>query len=212
MVDARLCGKSEGLAKPYPVVGHLVDSAMVCGSVWDHVLAEGQRSRVVEALGVDVLEARRIVMFWAGLHDLGKIILSFQRMLLKARPARSGFLSEAAYAHDRRADSTVGRIRHESATHAALPQLLARLGYPAARGGRRSFWQYRWRRSSAGITDAIPRTTTHGICVTPVPGCPNSAPGRGRSSGSSMLKRFTKCWGGPLPPTHVRCRRLQRLW
>ncbi|MBE9499821.1 CRISPR-associated endonuclease Cas3'' [Streptomyces sp. GKU 257-1] len=122
------------MAKPYPVVGHLVDSAMVCGSVWDHLLAEGQRSRVVEALGVDVLEARRIVMFWAGLHDLGKIIPSFQRMLLKARPARSGFLSEAAYAHDRRADSTVGRIRHESATHAALPQLLARLGYPAARG------------------------------------------------------------------------------
>ncbi|MBO8202696.1 CRISPR-associated helicase Cas3' [Streptomyces smyrnaeus] len=135
MVDTRLCGKSDGLATPYPVVGHLVDSAVVCGSVWDRVLAEGQRSRVVEALGVGVSEARRIVMFWAGLHDLGKIIPSFQGMLLKARPAHSGFLSEAAYAHDRWADSTVGRIRHESATHAALPQLLARLGYPAA-GGR----------------------------------------------------------------------------
>ncbi|MCZ7430386.1 CRISPR-associated endonuclease Cas3'' [Streptomyces sp. WMMC1477] len=135
MVDARLCGKSEGLVEPYPVIGHLIDSAMVCGAVWDDVLSEGQRNRIAKALGLDMSEARRVVMFWAGLHDLGKIMPQFQDMILKARSAHCGFLTEAGYAHDRQADAKAGRTRHENATHAALPQLLTQLGYPTT-GGR----------------------------------------------------------------------------
>lgn len=135
MVDARLCGKSEGLAEPYSVIGHLVDSAVVCGAVWDFVLSDWQRERIAEVLGVGLAEARQTVMFWAGLHDLGKIMPQFQDMILKERPAHCGFLGEAGFAHDRRLDSAASRMRHEYATHRALPELLAELGYPAS-GGR----------------------------------------------------------------------------
>ncbi|MDT0382636.1 CRISPR-associated endonuclease Cas3'' [Streptomyces sp. DSM 42041] len=135
MVDVRLCGKSEGLVEPYPVIGHLIDSAMVCGAVWDHVLSERQRRRIATALGSDPSEAKRAVMFWTGLHDLGKIMPQFQDMILKGRSAHCGFLTEAGYAHDRQGDAKAGRTRHESATHAALPQLLTQLGYPTS-GGR----------------------------------------------------------------------------
>ncbi|MEV4973312.1 CRISPR-associated endonuclease Cas3'' [Streptomyces scopuliridis] len=135
MIDARLWGKSDGLAKPYPLIGHLVDSAMVCGAVWDGVLTAVQRRRVAEALDVDLEQARQVVMFWAGLHDLGKVMPQFQDMAVRARPAHCGFLREAAYTHDRANDSKVKKVRHEYATHRALPQLLAQLGYPVS-GGR----------------------------------------------------------------------------
>ncbi|MFE7128874.1 CRISPR-associated endonuclease Cas3'' [Streptomyces sp. NPDC057617] len=135
MIDARLWGKSDGLAKPYPVIGHFVDSAMVCGAVWDGVLTAAQRLSVAEALGVELQQARRVVMFWAGLHDLGKIMPQFQDLAVRERPAHCGFLREAAYAHDRVNDSRVKKVRHEYATHRALPQLLAQFGYPAS-GGR----------------------------------------------------------------------------
>ncbi|WP_066947226.1 CRISPR-associated endonuclease Cas3'' [Streptomyces lushanensis] len=135
MIDARLWGKSDGLAKPYPVIGHLVDSAMVCGAVWDGVLTAAQRLSVAEALGVELQQARRVVMFWAGLHDLGKIMPQFQDLAVRERPAHCGFLREAAYTHDRVNDSRVKKVRHEYATHRALPQLLAQFGYPVS-GGR----------------------------------------------------------------------------
>ncbi|MEU3203624.1 CRISPR-associated endonuclease Cas3'' [Streptomyces cyaneofuscatus] len=135
MIDTRLCGKSEGLDEPYSLVGHLVDSAMVCGAIWDGVLTEEQRRRIADALGADPITARRTIMFWTGLHDLGKIMPQFQDMILKSRSSYCGLLGEAAYAHDRKKDTRVGRIRHEQATQAALPQLLAELGYPA-KGGR----------------------------------------------------------------------------
>ncbi|MFJ2783982.1 MULTISPECIES: CRISPR-associated endonuclease Cas3'' [unclassified Streptomyces] len=130
MVDARMGGKSEGLDEPYAVIGHLVDTAVVCGAVWDHCLSPAQRGRMASALGSGVAEARRTVMFWAGLHDLGKIIPQFQDMLLKERPQHRSFLAESGYAHDRGRDKKVARVRHEYATHAALPSLLITLGYP----------------------------------------------------------------------------------
>ncbi|WP_019891662.1 CRISPR-associated helicase/endonuclease Cas3 [Streptomyces purpureus] len=132
MVDARIQGKSGELVEPYPVIGHLVDTALVCGAVWDGVLPRGQRQRLAEGLGLSEADARATVMFWAGLHDLGKITPQFQDMILKARAAHRGFLGEAKYAHDRDADSRTAPLRHEYASHAALPSLLAGLGYPKA--------------------------------------------------------------------------------
>ncbi|OII63099.1 CRISPR-associated endonuclease Cas3'' [Streptomyces sp. CC53] len=132
MVDARLGGKSEGLAEPYAVIGHLVDTAQVCGAVWDRCMSPTQRERVAVALGLSIEDARKTVMFWAGLHDLGKIMPQFQDMLLKDRPQHRAFLSEPGYAHDRGSDSETSRVRHEYATHAALPSLLIALGYPRA--------------------------------------------------------------------------------
>lgn len=135
MVDVRLTGKSEGLAEPYPVIAHLIDTAMVCGVVWDEVLTAEQRRRVAAALGVSPEAARRVVMFWAGLHDLGKIIPQFQRMILRDRPAHHVLLGESAYRHAPDAADGASRLRHEYATHRSLPQLLVSMGY-AATGGR----------------------------------------------------------------------------
>ncbi|MET9254612.1 CRISPR-associated endonuclease Cas3'' [Streptomyces sp. NPDC003717] len=129
MIDARQCGKSEGLAEPYPVIGHLIDTALICGTVWDTLLTAAQRHRIAIALELGMAQARLNVMFWAGLHDLGKIMPQFQDMILKDRPGHRGFLGETGYAHDRSRDSKVARTPHETATQAALPSLLAELGY-----------------------------------------------------------------------------------
>ncbi|WP_369383174.1 CRISPR-associated endonuclease Cas3'' [Streptomyces sp. cg36] len=135
MVDTRLWGKSEGLPAPYPVVGHLVDTAVVCGAVWDSVLSIAQRRRIAEVLAIGPGQARSVVMFWAGLHDLGKITPGFQRLAVQSRSAACAFLSEAAYVDGVLSGDGSGDLRHEYATHRALPQLLARLGYPQS-GGR----------------------------------------------------------------------------
>ena len=129
MVDDRLWGKAEGLERPYPLMGHLVDTALVAGVLWDEVLDAGQRERIAAALELPVGEARRVVMFWAGLHDIGKIMPVFQDMARAEHPDRCGFLDEPRYAHDRGRDSRVGRVGHEHATARAVPRLLGGLGY-----------------------------------------------------------------------------------
>ncbi|MGX2993930.1 CRISPR-associated endonuclease Cas3'' [Streptomyces sp. JNUCC 64] len=128
MIDARLLGKSHGLEEPYPLMGHLLDTAMVAGAVWGEVLTAPQRAQIAAALRVEVEAAKRIVMFWAGLHDLGKIIPQFQRMLVRDRPECGGFLKEPTYT----GGEGQARLRHEVATNQALPQLLDELGYPIA--------------------------------------------------------------------------------
>lgn len=132
VIDTRLWGKSEGLEKPYPLVGHLLDTAMAAGAMWDSALTAVQHAAIADALGVPAVEARRLVMFWAGLHDIGKILPQFQDMAAQDRPEHCAFLSEEAYAHDREHDSQAGKVRHEFATNRSLPQLLAELGYPTS--------------------------------------------------------------------------------
>ncbi|MET8010444.1 CRISPR-associated helicase Cas3' [Streptomyces sp. NPDC005271] len=132
MIDTRLWGKSKGLERPYRLIGHLIDTAMVTGAVWDTVLTVARHEVISEALNVPVAEAKRLVMFWAGLHDIGKIIPQFQDMAAQDRPGHCGFLSETAYAHHREHDSRVRKIRHEVATNRSLPHLLAELGYPVS--------------------------------------------------------------------------------
>lgn len=130
MVDGRLWGKAEGLERPYPLIGHLVDTALVAGVLWDEVLDAGQRGRIADALELTVEDARSVVMFWAGLHDIGKLMPVFQDAARGEHPDHCGFLDEPRYAHDRSGDSRVGRIRHEQATGRAVPGLLGGLGYP----------------------------------------------------------------------------------
>lgn len=132
MLEPRLWGKAKGLEVPYPLIGHLVDTAMMAGAVWDEVLTEGQRAAVADVLGFPLRTARQTVMFWAGLHDLGKILPQFQDMAVKDHPAHCSFLAEPGYTHDRGKDSQAQKIRHELATSRALPQLLAELGYATA--------------------------------------------------------------------------------
>ncbi|AUH44818.1 CRISPR-associated helicase/endonuclease Cas3 [Streptomyces sp. CMB-StM0423] len=131
MIDTRLWGKADGLERPYPLVGHLVDTAMVAGGLWDSVLAAGRRELIAGALGVCGADARRVVMFWAGLHDVGKILSQFQELARRDQPAHCAFLGEAPYVLEPGLQQSA-KIRHELATSRVVPQLLAELGYPVS--------------------------------------------------------------------------------
>ena len=78
MVDVRVWGKEHGLIEPYPLIGHLLDTGVVAGALWDGFLAGSQQAAMVGELGVSPDEARSLVVFWAGLHDVGKIQSGFQ--------------------------------------------------------------------------------------------------------------------------------------
>ncbi|MGA4867247.1 CRISPR-associated helicase Cas3' [Streptomyces lavendulocolor] len=126
--DSRLWGKARGLSRPYPVLCHLLDTAAVCQVLWDRLLGEGVRGRIAAALGLSVSDARAVVAFWAGLHDLGKISPSFQAQVPEAFAA---VRDEPAYGV---LPGVVERgFRHEVGSHWALTSLLAEVGYPEGR-------------------------------------------------------------------------------
>lgn len=129
-LDCRLWGKEKGLPGPYPVVCHMLDAAAVFGALWDDLLGADLRSRIALALGLSEVEARSVVAFWAGLHDVGKISPPFQ---VKVAEAFSKLRQDAAYAFAPGAEREV-EFRHEVATHWALAGLLAEAGYPEGTG------------------------------------------------------------------------------
>ena len=132
MVDDRLWGKAKGLRRPYPLMGHMVDTAMVAGVLWDRLLDDGQRERISRALDLAEPEACRAVMLWAGLHDIGKAMPLFQDMARTEHAAHCRFLAEPQYEHDRSRDGQAEVVRHDFASSRALPHLLEGLGYPAS--------------------------------------------------------------------------------
>lgn len=78
----KLWGKTMGPKEAkvtHPLLCHMVDVAEVVGALWDCSLGDGFRRHVSEALGCDPDAARRTLMFWAALHDLGKASPAFQR-------------------------------------------------------------------------------------------------------------------------------------
>ncbi|MEU9146566.1 CRISPR-associated endonuclease Cas3'' [Streptomyces sp. NPDC048349] len=116
---------------------HLLDTAAMCGVLWDALLGAGTRARIGGALGLPVGDARSVVSFWAGLHDLGKITPGFQAQV----PGLfSRLSSDPVYALARGVEH-LPVLRHEAASHWAVAALLAEAGYPQGRrrsGGRRS--------------------------------------------------------------------------
>ncbi|QXJ25744.1 CRISPR-associated helicase Cas3' [Actinomadura graeca] len=134
-VDARLWGKRRGLPSPYPVICHLIDTAAIAGALWDAwigelaVLRDGSGPGGVPARA----EMRRLVCFWAGLHDVGKISPSFQavvddlyRKLLARAPEYGGEGNES-----------VAGLRHSEVTQWVLVEIFRGLGYPADARARR---------------------------------------------------------------------------
>ncbi|MFY1633601.1 CRISPR-associated endonuclease Cas3'' [Solwaraspora sp. WMMB335] len=128
-VDAGIWGKSRGLVRPYPLIWHLIDTAAVAGVLWDRYLAANQRRIIVEGLAVDEGHARSLIMFWAGLHDVGKAIPGFQK---KHEGAFAALRRDGTY-EDYRGDCS---LNHDVAGQLALPELLGALGYPQL--GRRA--------------------------------------------------------------------------
>ncbi|GAB79426.1 CRISPR-associated endonuclease/helicase Cas3 [Austwickia chelonae] len=74
--------REEGLS--LPLVTHLEDAAAVAGHLWDHWLPDIVKLRVQAELQGDARLARSLVMWLAGVHDLGKAAPAF---VGKARPA-----------------------------------------------------------------------------------------------------------------------------
>jgi CRISPR-associated endonuclease/helicase Cas3 len=126
-LDCRLWGKEKGLPRAYPVVCHMLDAAAVFSVLWDGLLGAGLRSRIAAALGLSEAEARAVVAFWAGLHDLGKVTPPFQAQV---KEEFAKLRQDAAYAFAWGAERE-SEFRHEVATHWALAGLLADAGYPA---------------------------------------------------------------------------------
>ncbi|MFF5030143.1 CRISPR-associated helicase Cas3' [Streptomyces collinus] len=126
-LDDRPWGKSDGLEDvgPYPVISHLIDTAAIAGQLWDSYLTAGQRDIIAKGWGVTETHARQLMMFWAGLHDLGKLCPAFQH---QDQEAAAALLKDPAYPvpDDR------GSIRHERVSHLTAPSLLVQAGYPTS--------------------------------------------------------------------------------
>ncbi|MEV6013469.1 CRISPR-associated endonuclease Cas3'' [Streptomyces sp. NPDC051976] len=136
MVEVRVWGKERGLVEPYPLIGHLVDTGVVAGALWDGFLAESQQVAIAGELGVAPQEARSLVAFWAGLHDVGKIQpgFQFQRDALK-HPSCASLLADGKFAASGTGDNGVRLLGHQLAGARVVPSLLTALGYPEG-GGR----------------------------------------------------------------------------
>nr|WP_228184122.1 CRISPR-associated helicase Cas3' [Streptomyces anulatus] len=126
VLDARLWGKESGLSSPYPLVCHLLDTSAVFRELWDAVLSSRTRSALACALGLSVEEARSVVSFWAGLHDIGKITPPFQA---QAPGIYEPVRDDPEYVNAPGAEGERG-FRHELASHWSLCNLLAEAGYP----------------------------------------------------------------------------------
>lgn len=122
-VDLRIWGKSRGLVRPYPLLWHLVDTAAVAEVLWDRFLTASQQRVVADGLGTDVEHAKVLVMFWAGLHDLGKATPGFQAQNPEVFRGLAG-------------DPLFGRgydrkLGHDKASQLVLRELLKPIGYSA---------------------------------------------------------------------------------
>lgn len=73
-----------------PLLCHMVDVAEVVGSMWERSLHKALRQQVCEALGCDDAAARRTIMFWAALHDLGKASPECWAVRVDCRAPRMG--------------------------------------------------------------------------------------------------------------------------
>ncbi|MGW0771761.1 CRISPR-associated helicase Cas3' [Streptomyces sp. NPDC002676] len=122
--DARMWGKQRGLPGLYPVICHLLDTAAVAGALWDVVLTRQSRRRLATRLGMSVDECRRLLCFWAGLHDIGKITPPFQAL---APEQYERIVEGAEYEAEPGAERE--RLRHEEASHWALTEVFEELGY-----------------------------------------------------------------------------------
>ncbi|MFF8775111.1 CRISPR-associated helicase Cas3' [Kitasatospora sp. NPDC015120] len=125
MIDTRVAGKRRGLTGPYPLVCHLVDTAVIAGALWDSYLTSSQRELIAGGWKVDLVRARRLVMLAAGLHDIGKITFCFLRGIKETGGllADPRFPAPAGWVNDE-------WIPHQVASHWTLPQILTGLGWP----------------------------------------------------------------------------------
>ncbi|TFV58363.1 CRISPR-associated helicase Cas3' [Geodermatophilus sp. DF01-2] len=108
-----------------PLWRHLDDTAAVAGRLWDAWLPVSVRRVVAAAVDGDEARARRLVVWLAGIHDVGKAtpVFAFQCPPLADAMTRAGLPVKGPYANRR-------ELRHELAGHACLVRWLgARHGW-----------------------------------------------------------------------------------
>ena len=126
----------EGLvdgATPYPLIAHLLDTAVMAGIIWDRYLPQRLRDLLTRAIAVDDPDrARSLIMLAAGLHDIGKAnpVFQFQaadsrqlawRSGLGAVLSRHGLSTPTPAMSDAsRGDEGVAVRRHEYVGYLAL--------------------------------------------------------------------------------------------
>ncbi|MFC1417762.1 CRISPR-associated endonuclease Cas3'' [Streptacidiphilus cavernicola] len=107
----------------YPLLFHLLDTAIVVQELWDRFLASNQRACIAAGLGISEAEARVVVAFWAGLHDLGKLTPGFQQCVAEAYTGLSKVLRDDV--------GEVDGMRHDRASMHTVLGPLSDLGYAA---------------------------------------------------------------------------------
>ena len=80
-VDRRPCGKFDRVTatrRVYSLLFHLIDVGAVAAVLWDRFLTPSQRKVISAGLNVSQEHARSLVSFLAAMHDIGKLIPSWQ--------------------------------------------------------------------------------------------------------------------------------------
>lgn len=54
--------------------------AQVTHTLWQQALTDSSRTHFANALGLNIEDARRMIAYWIGLHDLGKACPGFQHL------------------------------------------------------------------------------------------------------------------------------------
>ncbi|MFD8690763.1 CRISPR-associated helicase Cas3' [Streptomyces sp. NPDC059651] len=127
VLDESVWGKSRGLdlaLPPYPLVRHLLDAAAMALHLWDAYLADSQRARIADGMGLvgELDRARALVGLCAGLHDIGKLS-GFQFCSQRAAQFLS---SELATGNQRMSSERAG---HDVAGMTAATEVLRVLGF-----------------------------------------------------------------------------------
>jgi CRISPR-associated endonuclease/helicase Cas3 len=73
-----LWAKKDKDGRYHPLICHLIDVAQVAQALWDEVLTDSIRSHYCSLLDLPPGQARTILSFWVGLHDIGKATPAFQ--------------------------------------------------------------------------------------------------------------------------------------
>ena len=129
VVNVCLWGKHRELPGPYPLVCHLLDTAAMAGALFDTWYDSSRAVRLADSLGVPSGAVRELVMFWAGLHDIGKATPPFQA---KVPELYKELTTDPGFATERLTEEEL-RFGHDDATLWVLAEVLPRLGYPAGR-------------------------------------------------------------------------------
>ncbi len=129
-----LWAKKDKDGRYHPLLCHLIDVARVAQGLWDEVLTDSIRQHYCSLLHLQPQEARAILSFWIGLHDLGKASPAFQRRDTRAmqRLSATGLPFPRVFVRSRCRHSTVSAksvrvvLQEETGLDSELSTLVAR--------------------------------------------------------------------------------------